>query len=119
MSCYNCGGCISTETMNICFNDFNITGLPNSTDIEVTFTNTADNPESISTATGTTSSSGVLRIPSADMPDFIAGVHYKVETSQTWTLDSTVVSCAVIDFSIMTDKDGVKTGESVTVLKCG
>ena len=117
MSCYNCGGCISTITMNVCFDDFTVTGLPNSTDTVLTFTNTAD--ESISTASGTTNGSGELNILAANMPDLIAGVAYKLESDQTWTLDSTVVSCAIIEFSIITDSGGVKTGESVTVVKCG
>jgi hypothetical protein len=117
MSCYNCGGCISTVTMNICFDDFTVTGLLNSTLTVLTFTNTAD--ESISTATGTTNGSGELNIVAANMPDLIAGVAYKLETDQTWTLDSTVISCAIVEFSIMTDKDGVKTGDSITVVECG
>lgn len=116
MSCYNCGGCISTVTMNICFDDFTVTGLPNSTATVLTFTNTAD--ESISTASGTTNGSGVLNITSANAPDFISGVSYKMTTDQTWTLDSTVVNCAIIDFSIMTDKDGVIQGASVVVEEC-
>ncbi len=116
MSCYNCTGCISTVTMNICFDDFTVTGLPNSTATVLTFTNTSD--ESISTASGTTDGSGELNITAANMPDLIAGVDYKLESDQTWTLNSSTVSCAIVSFEIMTDKDGVKTGESVVVIKC-
>ncbi len=116
MSCYNCGGCISTVTMNVCFADISITGLPVTTETEITFTNTAD--ESILTASGRTDGGGVLTITSADMPDVIAGVNYKLEANQTWTLESTTINCAIITFEIITDKDGVVTGESVRVTKC-
>lgn len=115
MSCYNCGGCISTVTMNICFTKITITGLPNSTTVNLTFTNTAD--ESISTASGTTDGSGNLAI-TTNAPDFIAGVNYKLETDETWTLDSTTVNCAIIRFEIKTDSSGVVTGANETVTKC-
>ena len=102
--------------MNICFDDITFTGLPNTTATVVTFENMADN--SLSTASGTTDGSGELNIVSTDAPDFIAGVNYKVTIDQTWTLDSVVVTCAIIDFSIVTNKDGVVTGASVVVAEC-
>jgi len=102
--------------MNICFNDFTVTGLPNSTSVIVSFENMADGSKS--TASGTTDGSGNLTISSADMPDFIAGVKYKIKTDETWTLDSTVVNCAIIDFSIITDSGAVVTGASVVVVEC-
>ncbi len=116
MSCYNCGGCISTVTMNVCFDDITITGLPNSTAVVLSFENMADG--SLSTASGTTNGSGELNILAADAPDFISGVNYKLTTDQTWTLDSTVISCAIIDFRIITDSGVVVTGASVTVEQC-
>lgn len=118
MSCYNCGGCISTVTMNICFDDFTITGLPNTTATVVTFENMSDN--SLSTASGTTNGSGVLNITSANMPDFVAGVNYKVTIDQTWTSvdGATLITCAIIDFAIVTDSGSIVTGASVTVTEC-
>jgi len=116
MSCYNCGGCISTATMNVCFDDITITGLPNSTATVVTFENKADG--STSTASGTTNGSGELNLLSANLPDFIAGVYYKVTFDQTWTLDSVIISCAIISFEIVTDSSGIVTGASETVTEC-
>ena len=116
MSCYNCGGCISTVTMNICYAKFTVTGLPVTTATEITFTNTADG--SISKASGTTDGGGDLTITQPDMPDVIAGVNYKMELDQTWTLDATTINCAIITFEIISDKDGVLSTVNSIVVKC-
>lgn len=112
MSCYNCGGCVQTSTMNVCFSDFTVNGLPNSTAVVVTFESMSD--ESKLTADGTTDGSGVLTIAVADMPDFVAGRNYKMTFDQTWTSGN----CAIISFEFVKDNNGFVTGESVTVEVC-
>jgi hypothetical protein len=98
--------------MNVCFSDFTVNDLPNSVAVVVEFESMADNSKR--TASGTTDGSGNLTITSANMPDFIAGVSYRMTFDRTWDTGE----CGIIDFEFVQDSDGIVTGASVTVEEC-
>ena len=112
MSCVSCSGCVSTIPMNICMDTLTTTGLPNSTAVTLTFESLADGATLI--ASGTTNGSGVLTIAAADLPDFIAGVTYKLTPSAEWDEGE----CATVKFIYMTDSSGIMTGTDNTVTPC-
>lgn len=112
MSCYNCGGCEQTSTMNACFETFTVSGLPNTTDITLTFESKADGK--ILIAEGTTNGSGVLTIQAEDMPPLINGFSYKLSFSETWTGGD----CAIVTFVLMSDSNGVITGTAEVLTVC-
>jgi hypothetical protein len=98
--------------MNVCFSDFTVNDLPNSVSVVVEFESMADNSKR--EASGTTDGSGVLNITAANMPDFIAGVAYRMTFDQTWDSGE----CGIIDFEFKQDSSGIVTGESVSVEVC-
>ena len=114
MSCYTCTGCTATKDMNLCFADVTFGNFPNGT-VNLTFVSTVDG--SVQTAQGT-ASAGSLTITSANLPDFISGVAYKVTSDVDWTLDSTVRSCVSLRFVLKRDSSGIVTGTSETVTVC-
>jgi len=112
MSCVNCSGCAKTIPMNLCMASLSTSGLPNNTSVTLTFESLADGATLI--ASGTTNGSGVLTIAAASLPDFIAGVTYKLTPSATWT----VGECATVTFQYFTGSSGIITGATNTITEC-
>jgi hypothetical protein len=98
--------------MNLCMASLTTSGLPNSTAVTLTFESLADGATLI--ASGTTNGSGVLTIAAANLPDFIAGVTYKLTPSQTWTMGE----CATVTFQYFGGPTGFITGEANTIEEC-
>ena len=114
MSCYTCTGCTATTDLTSCFADVTFGQFPVGT-VNLTFTSTVDGSKSF--ATGTVSVTD-LTITEDNLPSFVNGVAYKVNSDVAWTLDSTVQSCVSIMFTLKRDKDGAfisGTNEVVTV----
>lgn len=111
MSCYNCGGCEQTATMNICFENFIVTGLPNNTLVNLTFESKADG--AILTTSGTTVGT-TLTIAFEDMPPLVPMVSYKLTFDQTWDDGD----CAIVTFAIIKNADGIASETNVTLTVC-
>jgi hypothetical protein len=98
--------------MNLCLASINFGTFPINTAVTLTFESMADG--SISTATGTSTGAGNLTLLAAALPSFVAGVRYKVTASHTWT----GFECAIIQFGLVQDVDGIVTGAVNTVTAC-
>jgi len=104
-----CIRCERTLLMKLCFNSFTVDGLNPSEAVELRFENKADN--AILYANGTTDGNGTLTIAVADMPSFVAGVHYRLTSpSYDW--------CYIVTFEHRITATGWVTGTDETLTPC-
>jgi len=98
--------------MNLCFASINFGTFPINTSVTLTFESMSDG--SIHRITATSSGAGNLTVLAAALPSFVAGVRYKVTASAAWT----GFECAIIQFAIMQNANGIITGSANTIAVC-